>query len=93
MFQGDWGCATTSFLHRIRIHALLANYDLIVSNEILTFCGGRRENARVFLTLCDIWKKLTVHQLLMVFDNAEIHMIKFIYRSVHKIIIFTLCQS
>lgn len=25
MFQGDWGCATTSFLHRIRIHALLAN--------------------------------------------------------------------
>ena len=26
MFQGDWGCATTSFLHRIRIHALLANF-------------------------------------------------------------------
>lgn len=25
MFQGDWGCATTSFLHRIRIHALLAD--------------------------------------------------------------------
>lgn len=26
MFQGDWGCATTSFLHRIRIHALLADF-------------------------------------------------------------------
>ena len=33
MFQGDWGCATTSFLHRIRIHALLADLRGIQYNE------------------------------------------------------------